>query len=286
MTSACPVFDTLCDVVLVLNVIPLVLIVVFTVAFPTITAPVPFGVSDRLPLVLVVLMVLPSSCMLSTLAMVRLPTLVMLGCAAVVTVPAVPAVATFRLATCVVDVTTNGAVPDAKVEVSCPLVVKEVNVPTEVMFGCAAVVTVPDRATLRLFTLVVEVITKGAVPVARVEVSCPLVVSEVSVPRLVMFGCAAVVTVPAVPAVATFRLATCVVELTTSGAVPVVIVLLSWPVATTLPVRFRFAEANVRLELAPSTPLSLKTTCVFDPGAAPTPVVAPSSTHCELVPSA
>jgi len=43
--------------------------------------------------------------------LVNVPVLVMLGCAAVVTVPAV---ATFRLATCVVEDTMNGAVPVAK----------------------------------------------------------------------------------------------------------------------------------------------------------------------------
>ena len=53
-------------------------------------------------------------------------------------------------------------------------------------------------------------------------VTAPLTPSDDSVPTEVMFGCAAVVTVPAVPAVATFRLATCVVEFTMKGAVPVV----------------------------------------------------------------
>ena len=42
-----------------------------------------------------------------------------------------------------------------------------------------------------------------------------------------MFGCAAVVTVPAVVAVAAARLATVVVELTVNGAVPVAILLVN-----------------------------------------------------------
>jgi hypothetical protein len=179
------------------------------------------------------------------------PTLVMFGCAAVVTVPAVvalPAVATLRFATCVVDVTTKGAVPVAKVDVIWPDVVREVSVPTEVIFGCAAVVTVaadpvtlpaiaavtvnvanvptdvmfgcaavvtvpatPAVATFKFATCVVEVTTNGAVPLAKVDVICPEVLKDVSVPTLVMFGCAAVVTVPAVvalPAVATLKFAT------------------------------------------------------------------------------
>jgi len=50
--------------------------------------------------------------------LVRFPTLVILGCAAVVTVPAVVAVAAARLATTVVDVTTRGAVPVVTLEIS------------------------------------------------------------------------------------------------------------------------------------------------------------------------
>ena len=58
-----------------------------------------------------------------------------------------------------------------------------------------------------------------------------LTVKPVRVPTLVIAVWAAVVTVPAVvaesaaPAVATFKLATRVVEVTTKGAVPVVVVL-------------------------------------------------------------
>jgi hypothetical protein len=55
-----------------------------------------------------------------TVNALSVPTLVILGCAAVVTVPAVvaePAVATLKFATWVVDVTTNGAVPVATFDV-------------------------------------------------------------------------------------------------------------------------------------------------------------------------
>jgi len=120
---------------------------------------------------------------------VNVPTEVMFGCAAVVTVPAVvadPAVATFKFATWVVLVTVNGAVPiatfDTSVEaVTAPDTPSDVNVPTEVIFGCAAVVTVPAVvadpavvalpavATFKLATCVVEVTTKGAVPMAMLD---------------------------------------------------------------------------------------------------------------------
>jgi hypothetical protein len=63
-------------------------------------------------------------------------------------VSAVPAVATFKFATRVVDVTVNGAVPTAILEINCvpvivPFAPNEVRVPTLVIFGWAAVVTVP-----------------------------------------------------------------------------------------------------------------------------------------------
>ena len=94
--------------------------------------------------------------------LVSVPTLVMLGCAAVATVPAT---ATFKLATCVVDVTVNGAVPvltfDTSVDavtvpavrrlppVMLPLDVKLA--PTEVMFGCAASTTVLAVVAMLVF---------------------------------------------------------------------------------------------------------------------------------------
>ena len=60
---------------------------------------------------------------------VNIPTLVILPCAAVVTVPAVvalPAVATDKLATCVVLVTVNGAVPVAILETNTGAVISDV----------------------------------------------------------------------------------------------------------------------------------------------------------------
>ena len=79
----------------------------------------------------------------------------------------------------------------------------------------------------------VLVTINGAVPVAMFELkivalACALTYKLANVPKDVMFGCAAVVTVPAVvelPAVATFKLATCVVDVTINGAVPLAIVL-------------------------------------------------------------
>jgi len=111
------------------------------------------------PLVPPVIVMFPTAPRLvvpDTVSDVSVPTEVMFGCAAVVTVPAVvalPAVATFRFATCVIEVTVNGAVPvatfDTSVEaVTVPLTPNEVNVPTDVMFGCAAVVTVPAVVAL------------------------------------------------------------------------------------------------------------------------------------------
>ena len=88
----------------------------------------------------------------------NVPSDVMFGCAAAVTVPATPDVATFKFATCVVEVTANGAVPVARVDTICPvtlildkfifpiLAVPDTdrldNVPVLVIFGCADADTV------------------------------------------------------------------------------------------------------------------------------------------------
>ena len=83
----------------------------------------------------------------------------------------------------------------AFVPVMTPLVSTAVNVPTEVIAGCAAVVTVP--------AVVADV---ALVAVAALPLTLPTIVfvtvKPVSVPTDVIAGCAAVVTVPAVVAVA------------------------------------------------------------------------------------
>ena len=125
---------------------------------------------------------LPALILPVTLKLAKVPVLVMFGCALVVTVPAVvalPAVATDKLATCVVDVTTNGAVPVAIFDINCGVVI----------LALARTCAVPKLPTLAL----------------------PVTLKLASVPVLVMFGCALVVTVPAVvalPAVATDKFAT------------------------------------------------------------------------------
>ena len=63
--------------------------------------------------------------------------------------------------------------------------------------------------------------TVNDLPAARFTLALPFAVSPVRVPTLVMLGWAAVVTVPAVVAVAAAKFATVVVEVTTRGAVPV-----------------------------------------------------------------
>ena len=94
--------------------------------------------------------------------LVSVPKLVMLGCAAVATVPAT---ATLRLATCVVDDTVNGAVPVATLDMSVDAVTEpavrrlppvilplDVSVaPTEVMFGWAASTTVLAVVAMLVF---------------------------------------------------------------------------------------------------------------------------------------
>ena len=103
-----------------------------------------------------------------------------------------------------------------------PEVVNPVNVPTDVIFGCAAVLTVPVNVvpvlpivtaltvaavnvvipltvlwnvTLLVANIVVA-LTWEACKVPVDTVPAPLTVNPVSVPKLVMFGCAAVCTAP------------------------------------------------------------------------------------------
>ena len=89
-------------------------------------------------------------------------------------------------------------------------------------------------------------------------------VKLLNVPTLVIFGCALVVTVAAVPEVATFKLATCVVLVTVNGAVPVaildinlvpVIVLLTASVPGTAIAPVIFSKVNP--EFPPNKPASL-----------------------------
>jgi hypothetical protein len=152
----------------------------------------------------------------------------------------------------VVEVTVNGAVPMAMFETNLlavvtpdmssvpvtltpvPLMIRTLAVPALdiLTLALATIVTFelpltndPAVATFKFATCVVEVTVNGAVPIAMFDtsvlaVTAPLTPNDVSVPTLVMFGCAAVVTVSDIPAAATFRFATCVVEFTTNGAVP------------------------------------------------------------------
>ena len=69
-----------------------------------------------------------------------------------------------------------------------------------------------------------EIVPIPTLPLLVLRNVLPVTVKLVNEPTLVIFGCALVVTVLAVvalPAVATDKLATCVVLATTNGAVPV-----------------------------------------------------------------
>ena len=191
---------------------------------------------------------------------------------------------TFKLATRVVEVTVSGAVPVVTFEVSVlattapavfklpalalPVTASELSVPTEVMLGWAAVVTVPA---------VVAAVALATVPVTLAPASCdrpaplpvinplfsvivPLpntafavalpIVSPVSVPTDVILPCALVVTEPAVVA-APVNAPTNVVDVTLDKPVTVVVVVPSARVV--LPkITFEFASlacARVPLEI-------------------------------------
>ena len=101
-----------------------------------------------------------------------------------------------------------------------PVTAKLVNVPTDVILPCAAVVTVPAvvadpavvavpaLATLILATCVVLVTVKGGVPVITLDVIVLAVINPdtdklPNVPTDVIFPCAEAVTVSAINALAT-----------------------------------------------------------------------------------
>jgi hypothetical protein len=169
---------------------------------------------------------------------VALPTLVIgpVKLALVVTVPAVVAVAAFppifKLATGVVEVTINGAVPIATVDTNTlpdtlPVVAKLVPVAAP-MFG---VIKVGESSTTNFVPIPVFDAIDVALPTLVIgPVRFALVTTVVALPTLVTIPVklALVVTFDANVAVAAlppiFKFATGVVEVTTSGAVPVAIV--------------------------------------------------------------
>ena len=162
-----------------------------------------------------------------TLRDVNVPTLVTLGCAAVVSVPvkklALTKLPPLTLPAVIFPVTPNPVKVPTDVTLGCAAVVRvpvkklavtklppatlppvmfpvtasDVNVPTDVTLGCAAVVSVPvTLVPLKLppVMLPVAVITP-AVPIFP-PVMFPVTASNVNVPTLVILGCAAVVRVP------------------------------------------------------------------------------------------
>jgi hypothetical protein len=99
--------------------------------------------------------------------------------------------------------------------VMLPDTLSALNVPTDVILGCAAVVTVPavvalvaDPAEVAKVALATVPVTLAPVillspeplPLMFAPVILPLELNDVNVPTLVILGCAAVVTVPAVVA--------------------------------------------------------------------------------------
>ena len=163
---------------------------------------------------------------------VRVPTDVILGCALVVTVPAVVAVPALvaYVALATVPVTFAPVIDEIaaplpnKLAVTLaaemfPVTANDVNVPTDVIFGCALPVTVTAVVADPALPAVVAYVAFATVPVTFApvidEMAAPLpnklavtlaalifpVTARLdNVPTDVMFGCALVVTVPAVVA--------------------------------------------------------------------------------------
>jgi hypothetical protein len=148
-------------------------------------------------------------------AVVRVPTDVMLGCAAVVTVPAVVAAETVPdtlppvtelalAATVALDARPVNApvnvVADTLPALMLPVTASEVNVPTDVMLGCAAVVTVPAvfaaETVPDTFAPATELALAATVALDARPVNAPVNVVALTLPALMLPVTANEVNVP------------------------------------------------------------------------------------------
>ena len=177
----------------------------------------------------------PAATLPVTASEVNVPTLVIFGCAAVVTVPAVVA-APLSAPVNVVALTLPALI--------LPVTANEPNVPTLVILGCAAVVTVPAVVALVAAPLnaptnvvaVIELFDKLAVSPVLVS-SATLPVAAFAKTRKLFPVPAATLILSATLAYATFKLDTRVVLVTVNGAVPVVTFEIN-RLAVTLPLEF------------------------------------------------
>lgn len=159
----------------------------------------------------------------------------MLGCALVYTVPATSALATCpetfapviadKLAPSPVTYVNAPSVAETLPAPTLPVTSSDVSVPTDVIFACAAPVTVAA-----------EPVAEPAEPVIEPVIGA-VTDNPDSVPTLVMFGCEAVVNEP-----------------------PNVV-----PLTAPVTAKIFVAVLNVKFELAPKSPALLKITSVFDP---------------------
>jgi hypothetical protein len=139
--------------------------------------------------------------------LVNVPTEVILGCAAVVTVPAVVA-APVRAPTNVVLVTLVN--PATVVTVAPRVSAVEPNVTAALAKRACA--SVPELILVALIAVTLAP-DPFSVPIKLPDVVLPVTARALSVPTDVMLGCAAVVTVPATVAVPTVKLAAVPVKL-------------------------------------------------------------------------
>ena len=111
-----------------------------------------------------------------------MPTLVIFGCAAVVTVPAVVALVAAP------DNAPVNVVADTLPALMLPVTAKLVSVPVLVMLGCALVVTVPAVVALPAVVAAPLNAPVNVVALTLPALMLPVTANEVSVPVLVIFG--------------------------------------------------------------------------------------------------
>ena len=282
-------------VVAVILVVPATPKVTFPPAAVTTTFDVPF--CSRPLLIVVMLPVVAISVAVPKLPVFALPVAfnvpVMFAPVAVITTTfAVPAISKLMLplaAGILTSLVPFARLPMKLAAVTLPVTAREVNVPTLVMFGCAAVVTVPAvvalvAAPLRAPTKVVAVIELFD----RLAIK-PVLVTSATLPVAAFAKTRKLFPVPAAAliksvtfAYATFKLATRVVDVTTNGAVPVATFEISWGEVTFAVARTRAVPKLPTLAL----PEAFNVPAMFAPVAVTTITLAVPLTERLMLPAA
>jgi len=230
----------------------------------------------KLPMVAVAALRLPASTVLLTVKLPNVPRLVILGCAAVVNVPpsVVPVIAPFTLKDVKpVKLAIVAVVVLIEPAVILPVTVNAVKLPNEVILFKVPVDNVPLKVPPVIVPGTVKLPIVAVVALRLPASTVPLTVKLPKVPRLVILGCAAVVSVPpsVVPVIAPFTLND---VRPVRFAIVAVVVLIDPAVILPVTVKAVRLPRLVILFKVPSLNVPLKVPPVIVPGTVKLPIVA------------